>query len=63
MKLIKNKSVFRIVIWNLKIKLDQDQKQIRRKKFNTYESLNGLYEGQELKLNAYKNEIFPLKST
>ena len=41
------------------MKLDQDQKQIKRKN-NTYESTDAL---RELTLNTFKNGIFPLKST
>ena len=38
-------------------KRDKDKKQ------NTYDSINALYEGQELILNAYKSGIFPIKET
>ena len=43
------------------INLDQDQKKIRKKR-NTYESVNALYENRELTLNAFKSEIFPIKA-
>ena len=33
------------------------------KKRNTFESVNGLYEGRELILNAFKSEIFPINET
>ena len=33
------------------------------KKSDTFESVNNLFKGQELTFNAFKNEIFPLKST
>ena len=32
------------------------------KNSNTFESINALYEDRELVLNAFKSEIFPLKS-
>ena len=35
----------------------------KRDKENTYDSINSLYEGQELILNAYKSGIFPIKET
>ena len=38
-------------------KRDKDKKQ------NTYDSINALYEGQELILNAYKSGIFLIKET
>ena len=40
--------------------LDQDQKK-ERIKTNTRESTYGLYEVQELTLNAFKKGLFPLK--
>ena len=33
-----------------------------KKNSNTFESINALYEDRELVLNAFKSEIFPLKS-
>ena len=45
------------------MKLDQDQKQIRTKKSNSYQRANVLYQRRELTLNAFKSGIFPLKST
>ena len=30
---------------------------------NTFESVNALYEGRELTLNAFKSGIFPIKET
>ena len=45
----------------LVINLDQDQKKIRIKKQNTFDSMNALYEGWELILNAFRSGIFPTK--
>ena len=45
------------------INLDQDQMKVRIKKPDTYESAYALHEGRELTLNAFKSEIFPLKSS
>ena len=42
------------------LKLDQNQKQIRIKNTNTYESLNALYGDREVTL---KSGIFSLKAT
>ena len=36
-------------------------KESKDKKRNTYESVNALYEGRELTLNAFKSGIFPTK--
>ena len=36
-------------------------KESKDKKRNTYESVNALYEGWELTLNAFKSGIFPTK--
>ena len=41
---------------------DQKKNKIRRKR-NTFESVNALYEGQELTLNAFRSGIFPIKTT
>ena len=41
--------------------LDWDQKKLGIKKRNTFESLNALYEGRELILNAFSSDIFPMK--
>ena len=38
-------------------------KESKDKKRNTYESVNALYEGRELTLNAFKSGIFPIKAT
>ena len=40
------------------IKLDQDQRQIRRKKSSALERAKALYEGRELTLNAFKSGLF-----
>ena len=40
--------------------LNQELKKIDRKK-NTFESVNALYEGRELILNAFRSVIFPRK--
>ena len=45
------------------INLDQDQMKVRIKKPDTYESAYALHESRELTLNAFKSEIFPLKSS
>ena len=42
--------------------LDQKQQKVKIKK-KTLESVNALYEGQELILNAFKSWIFPVKAT
>ena len=42
MKTIKNKEIYKKKFQNLIVKLDQYQKQIRRKKSNTIESINAL---------------------
>ena len=42
MKAIKNKEIYKKKFQNLIVKLDQYQKQIRRKKSNTIESINAL---------------------
>ena len=44
------------------VNLDQEKNKIRRKR-NTFESVNALYEGQELTLNAFRSGIFPIKAT
>ena len=40
--------------------LDQEQKKIDKKR-NTFESVNALYEGRGLILNAFKSGLFPMK--
>ena len=35
----------------------------KNKKINAFESVNALYEGQELTLNAFRKGIFPIKET
>ena len=42
MKPIKSKAIYQLLFQTLIIKLDQDQKQIRKKKNNIYESANAL---------------------
>ena len=42
--------------------LNQKQKKVGTKR-DTYETVNALYKGQELTLNDFKYEIFPIKST
>ena len=42
--------------------LDQEQTKMEIKKINTFESVNALYEGRELILNAFRNGIFPIKN-
>ena len=37
-------------------------KEVKRKKIDTYESAYALYEGQELTLTAFKIEIFQIKN-
>ena len=37
------------------------RKKDRDKKRNTFDSINDIYEGQELLLNAFRNGIFPIK--
>ena len=37
------------------------RKEGRDKKRNTFDRVTALYEGQELTLNAFKSEIFPIK--
>ena len=48
--------------WILTLKSDQDQNQTKRKN-NTYDRADALYEQGELTLNVFKIEIFPLRST
>ena len=43
------------------INLDQKTKKIRKNR-NTFDSVNVLYEGRELTLNAFNSGIFPIKS-
>ena len=50
------------VISNINNK-DQDQKQIWRKKSNSFESANVLYQDWELTLNACKSGISLIKAT
>ena len=40
----------------------QKNKEGKDKKMNTFDSVNALYEGQELTLNAFKSGIFLLKA-
>ena len=47
-----------MLFWILTVNLDQDQKQTKRKN-DTYEIANVLYEDQELTLNAIKSGTFP----
>ena len=39
------------------------KKKIWEKKGNTFESVNPLYEGSQLTINAFKSRIFPIKLT
>ena len=50
---------------NFVVELEQEQmrRTNKKKKSNTFESINALYEDRELVLNAFKKEIFPLKSS
>ena len=43
--------------------LGQDQRKVRNKKRDIYESAYALYEGRELALNKFKSRIFPIKAT
>ena len=45
----------------LEINLDQDQIKIKKKKQNTLDNINALYEDRELILNAFGSGIFPRK--
>ena len=36
-------------------------KESKNENKNTFESVNTLYEGEELSLNTFKSEIFPIK--
>ena len=45
------------------IKAEPRSKASQEKEVNTYEMTNSLLQGWELILNAFKSEIFPLKST
>ena len=38
-------------------------KEGKAKKENTFDSVNALYEGRELTLNAFRKGIFPIKAT
>ena len=38
-------------------------KEGKDKKRNTFDSVNALYEGQELSVNAFRSGIFPIKET
>ena len=38
-------------------------KEGKDKKRNTFDSINALYEGRELTLNAFRSGIFPIKAT
>ena len=42
---------------------EQEQKKVKIKKRDTYESIYALYEGQELTLHAFRSGIFPIKSS
>ena len=50
---------------NFVVELEQEhmRRTNKKKKSNTFESINALYEDRELVLNAFKKEIFPLKSS
>ena len=47
-------------IWR-NVNLDQEQKKIRIKKRNTFDSVSVFYEGGELTLSAFTSGIFPIK--
>ena len=55
-----NKPIYYKILQILVINLDQDKKD-KDKKQNTFDSINSLYEGQELILNAFRSGIFPIK--
>ena len=38
-------------------------KEGKDKRRNTFDSINALYEGRELTLNAFRSGIFPIKAT
>ena len=38
-------------------------KRRKEEKNDAYESVNALYQGREVTLNAFKSRIFPIKST
>ena len=38
-------------------------KEGKDKKQNTFDSVNALYEGCELTLNAFRSKLFPIKAT
>ena len=42
---------------------DQEQKKVKVKKRDNYESAHALYEGRELTPNVFKTGIFPIKAT
>ena len=48
-------------IIKFKNKSRSKRKEGRVKKRNTFDRVTALYEGQELTLNAFKSEIFPIK--
>ena len=37
--------------------------EVKANKQNTFDSVNALYEGQELTLKAFRSRIFPIKAT
>ena len=62
MKLKRSKqSIKNIVEFNKKSR--PRTKEGKDKKRDTYESVYNLYEGRESTLNAFRNGIFPMKST
>ena len=60
LRLKRIKAIYQKIWQNLMINLDQDQKKVSKKR-DTYESVNALYEGRELTVNAFKSEIFSIK--
>ena len=55
-----NKLIYQKILQILVINLNQDKKD-KDKKQNNFDSINSLYEGQELILNAFRSGIFPIK--
>ena len=50
-----------IVEFNIRAK--PKAKTVKKKKSDSFKSINALYEGYELTLNAFKSGIFPLRPT
>ena len=61
MKLIKNKMIQQYILsFNNKARPKNKDDKNKRNAFNTAKNL---YEGRDLVINAFKSELFPLKST